>query len=408
MNAKPIENSPAVNEADYTEYTKYTQIHERTVEDVPQVREQLKWKRLKLPENLFPEVSGDVSESVSIDDEGIEIKPFESHHESEFDEMAFQKTLGIPFKTYIGENGNHGYVIRSQSRAFDAPSVKIAYQLSESKPNLIDNYLIVAEAGTKLNVLIDYSALSSDTSGAEAFGALEGSNQHYGTTRVIAKKGSTVRVVKVQRLGVFDNHFDQNFSFVEEGANLELVDIQLGSRNKAIAYESHLKGRHSNVVLKSLYFGDENEQLDLSFTMRHFGARSESTILSKGALSGNSKKVFRGNLFFETGSVQSVGREKEVVVLLDARVKSDSIPALMCSEDDVIGEHAASIGQLDQEKIFYLMSRGLSLAEAKKLVIKASFEEVLMTLGESTFGGDDLKRSIEEALDRRLTDGNRP
>ena len=134
--------------------------------------------------------------------------------------------------------------------------------------------------------------------------------------------------------------------------------------------------------------------------MRHFGAKSESHILSKGALSGNSKKVFRGNLFFETGSVQSVGKEKEVVVLLNDKIKSDSIPALLCSEDDVIGEHAASIGQLDHEKLFYLMSRGLSLEAAKRLVIKASFEEVLMTIGD-----DGLKSSIEEALDRRLSDG---
>ena len=131
--------------------------------------------------------------------------------------------------------------------------------------------------------------------------------------------------------------------------------------------------------------------------MRHFGARSESKILSKGALSGNSKKTFRGNLIFETGSAQSVGREKEVVTLLDERVRTDSIPALMCSEDDVIGEHAASIGQLDADKIFYLMSRGFSFESAKKLVIKASFEEILATLSDDT-----LKASIEASLDRRL------
>ena len=403
MNAKLIENSAPLSEAEYTEYTKYTQIHEqKKVLETDESRKQLNWKRLKLPVNLFPEVAGDVVEAVTVEGNGIEIKPFEIYHESEFDELPFQKNLGIPFKKYISDQGNHGYVIRSSSRAFEAPSVKIAYDLTASKPHLVDNYLIIAEEGAKLSVLIDYSAQT-----AESSEALEvSSRQHYGTTRIVAKKGSTVRVVKVQRLGTSDNHFDQNFSIAFEGATLELIDIQLGSRNKAIAYESHLKGRHANVSLQSLYFGDEGEQLDLSFTMRHFGARSESTILSKGALSGNSKKVFRGNLIFETGSVQSVGREKEVVVLLDERVKSDSIPALMCSEDDVIGEHAASIGQLDQDKIFYLMSRGLSLAEAKKLVIKASFEEVLMSLGDASFGGDALKKSIEEALDRRLANGN--
>ncbi len=357
------------------------------------------WKRLVLPENLFPSISRTAVETLSLEGDGVEILPYDKSNQIDFDDLAFTKHLGDAFKTYIDAESNHGYIIKSKSRGLSAPSVKLTYKLNA---DMVDNFLIIAEEGAKLDVYIDYG---SDEDNVEIpneplIEAHTESRQHYGTTRIIAKRGSTVRVIKVQRLGTTDNHFDQNFSVVEEGANLALVDIQFGSRNKAVAYESHLKGRHSNASIESLYFGDTDEQLDLSFTMKHFGAKSESTILSKGALSGNSKKVFRGNLFFEKGSVQSVGKEKEVVILLDEHVKSDSIPALLCSEDDVIGEHAASIGQLDTDKIFYLMSRGLSLEVAKRLVIKASFEEVLMRLNDVT-----LKSSIEEALDRRLTSG---
>jgi Fe-S cluster assembly scaffold protein SufB len=353
------------------------------------------WKRLVLPENLFPSISRTAVETLSLEGDGVEILPYDKVEKIDFDDTAFTKHLGDAFKTYIDAESNHGYIIKSKSRGLSAPSVKITYKLNA---DMVDNYLIIAEEGAKLDVYIDYGSDESTIDSPLEF-PLE-SRQHYGTTRIIAKRGSTVRVIKVQRLGVADNHFDQNFSVVEEGANLALVDIQFGAGNKAIAYESHLKGRHSNTSIESLYFGDTGEQLDLSFTMKHFGAKSESTILSKGALSGNSKKVFRGNLFFEKGSIQSVGKEKEVVILLDEHVKSDSIPALLCSEDDVVGEHAASIGQLDTDKIFYLMSRGLSLEAAKRLVIKASFEEVLMRLNDET-----LKSSIEEALDRRLTSG---
>ncbi|MDH8678042.1 Fe-S cluster assembly protein SufD [Fusibacter bizertensis] len=348
------------------------------------------WKRLTLPENLFPEIKGEVIEQISVDGNGVEIEPYEAYHEALFKDSNFTKHLGLVFGEYISNEKNHGYVVKSNSRDWQSPVVKISYHMSDDRPVLVDNQLIVVEEGSKLTVVLDY--LADDN--------VENSRQHYGTTRVIAKRGSFVKVIKLQRLGDADAHFDQNFSIVEEGAKLELVDVQFGAQTKAVAYESQLLGRHANADLQSLYFGDKNEQLDLSFTMRHFGAKSESHILSKGALSGNSKKVFRGNLFFETGSVQSVGKEKEVVVLLNDKIKSDSIPALLCSEDDVIGEHAASIGQLDHEKLFYLMSRGLSLEAAKRLVIKASFEEVLMTIGD-----DGLKSSIEEALDRRLSDG---
>ena len=266
------------------------------------------WKRLILPENLFPNISGKALETISIQGDGVEILPYSKNHQLEFADMAFTKHLGDAFKTYIDAESNHGYVIRSRSRNTQPPNVKITYKLNS---DLVDNFLIIAEEGASLDVLIDYGAAETDDENS-----IE-SRQHYGTTRIVAKRGSTVRVIKVQRLGAIDNHFDQNYSVVEEGANLSLVDIQFGSKNKAVAYESHLKGRHSNTSIESLYFGDTGEQLDLSFTMKHFGAKSESTILSKGALSGNSKKVFRGNLFFEKGSIQSIGKEMEVVILLD-------------------------------------------------------------------------------------------
>lgn len=346
-----------------------------------------KWKRLTLPENLFPKMSGKVIEQLRVEGEGVQIENYDDANGQAFDMSEFGKTLGDPFTAYIDGETNHGYQITSRSMSADTPVVKIGYVLDDL---LVDNHLFIAEAGSKLTVIMDYQG---DEASSEK-------RQHYGTTRLVAKRGSQMRLVKIQRFNDRDDHFDQVLAVVEEGASLELVDIQFGSNIKAIAYETHLKGRRAKANLQSLYFGESGSQLDLSFTMRHYGENSESTILSKGALSGDSKKTFRGNLIFETGSMTSVGREKEVVVLLDPEVKSDSIPALLCSEDDVIGEHAASVGQLDQDKIFYLMSRGLSLDEAKKMVIKASFEEVLMALGD-----EPLKASIEGALDRRLAGG---
>ena len=360
-----------------------------------------KWKRLTLPENLFPQSNQMVTETLSIEGNGIEIKPFESFHEEWFNTKHHTKNLGQPFENYINQENNHGYVVESKSRDENA-QVKIDYQLTQDKPVLVDNNLFIAHEGAHLTVILNYQTLGDLALGDLASGDPAENvpvlAQHYGNTRVIAKRGSHVKVIKIQNLGVQDYNFDQNFSVVEEGAVLELIDIQFGSQINAVSYESHLQGRHSSADLQSLYFGEDQSQLDLSFTMRHFGAKSESKILSKGALSGQSKKTFRGNLIFETGSAQSVGREKEVVTLLDEKVKSDSIPALMCSEDDVIGEHAASVGQLDQDKIFYLMSRGLTLEAAKKLVIKASFEEVLSTISDET-----LKADIEASLDRRLS-----
>lgn len=70
------------------------------------------------------------------------------------------------------------------------------------------------------------------------------------------------------------------------------------------------------------------------------------------------------------GSSKSEGNEGEFAILLDKTVKADSIPTLFCDEDDVIGAHSASIGKVDESKLFYLMSRGLTESRAKKLIVE--------------------------------------
>ncbi len=111
----------------------------------------------------------------------------------------------------------------------------------------------------------------------------------------------------------------------------------------------------------------------------------------------HARKIFRGNLKFERGSTKSAGEESEYVLLLDENVRSDALPALLCDEDDVSGEHAASAGQVDEDQLFYLMSRGFNLKEAKKLVIHGSFTPVI-----DRVGIDSIQERIEAELERRL------
>ena len=122
--------------------------------------------------------------------------------------------------------------------------------------------------------------------------------------------------------------------------------------------------------------GEADNRLDLSYNVQHFGKNTDSFIGVNGALAGNAKKVFRGDIYFHKGSQQSTGKEAEYVILLSKNTKADAIPALFCDEDDVSGEHAANAGTVDENKMFYLMSRGFSETDAKKLIIRASFSGV--------------------------------
>ena len=120
----------------------------------------------------------------------------------------------------------------------------------------------------------------------------------------------------------------------------------------------------------------------------------------RGALLGTSDKIFRGTLDFLEGSKGSVGRENEEVVLLSPTVRNRSVPVMLSHEDDVDGHHAVSVGKIDEGKLFYLMSRGLDMADAQRLIVEASFHPVLDRIED-----EGLKAEIDKVLMGRLANG---
>lgn len=300
---------------------------------------------------------------------------------------SHDKSLGDAFESYISMISTDDMAYVATGKGWDTAYLKLSKVFNENGSSHGERVLIVAEEGAGLDVVMDLSETE------------DASTRYFGKQIIVAKKGSRVRLVKIQRLGEESMSFDTVIAHVEEGAVVEMVDLQLGAALKAVSREIELVGRHARSEIKTAYYGCEENGLDLSYTMSHGAPKTESIILGKGALAGKSSKVFRGNLFFKTGATESVGREQEFVTLLSKNAVSDSFPALMCSEDDVVGEHAASVGQIDVEKLFYLMSRGLSEVEARRLLVKASFEEVVGILVQ--MGEVDLYESVITALYER-------
>jgi len=225
----------------------------------------------------------------------------------------------------------------------------------------------------------------------------EKGNYHNGLIKIYASEGSTLHLSEVQMLNNETIHIQNTVSYLEKEATVNLTTIDFGGSIVVTDYSSHLVGNQSISLVNSAYIGDGDRKLDIGYNTYHKGMRSESLVNCKGALLDSSRKTFRGNLRFLHGAKRSKGRESEYVLLLDEHVQSDAIPALLCDEDDVSGEHAASAGQVNPQQLFYLMSRGFSVNEAKKLIIHGSFSQVINYLPTK-----DLILEVEEELERRL------
>jgi FeS assembly protein SufD len=285
------------------------------------------------------------------------------------------------FTSYVEAYTNSGITIVTKENKKINETVLLDFNINQENNVLVDHNLIIAKPYSELNVVIDY------------YNDKNIAGYHNGVTKVYAQEGSMVNIIKVQRLSKECEHYDSNVAIVENNANVNWIDIQVGSNTTGVSYSTYLKGYKSKSDLKSIYLGYEDTKQDLNYTINFIGKKSEGNIESKGALKDTSSKVFRGTLNFTKGSSGSKGSEKEYVILLDKTVKADAIPALMCSEDDVVGEHAASAGQIDFNQLFYLMSRGLSEKEAKKLIIESSFRPIV-----DNIPIENIKESILEKI----------
>ena len=185
-----------------------------------------------------------------------------------------------------------------------------------------------------------------------------------------------------------------------KGATFAYTVVEAGARHTATELHVDLVGDDSKADIWGLYFGDGESVIDLNYVIRQGGRRTDANMQVRGALLGKSEKIFRGTLDFLEGSKGSVGREDEEVVLLSPNVRNRSVPIMLSHEDDVDGHHAVSVGKMDEDKLFYLMSRGLDLAEAQRLVVEASFNPVLDRIPD-----EELKAEIDTYLQRRLSNG---
>ena len=123
------------------------------------------------------------------------------------------------------------------------------------------------------------------------------------------------------------------------------------------------------------YIGQHTHVIDMNEVVNHFGKHTESEINVAGALRDGAKKIFRGTIDFKTGAADSVGNEQE----------NKTIPVILCSEENVVGNHGATIGELDEDTMFYFASRGIDKEQAENIMARASIERLKGLIADDKF-----------------------
>lgn len=293
--------------------------------------------------------------------------------------------VGEKLSEQVKSKYNTGFLVETEAYKKILEPVIINYDFDKDNDIVVDDNVIIAEEDSEITIIVRYSSKE------------ELNFFHNGLTRIYCKKGSTVNLIKIQTLSDESTHLDANVAKLEEGATINYVLVELGSKDSVTNFRTDLEGFRSSTNMHSVYIGDKERNIDINYLINHYGKETKSSIESKGALMDKSNKIFKGTLDFKKGASKAKGQEEEYAVLLSPKVRNRSVPVLLCTEDDVEGQHAASAGKIDENKLFYLMTRGFSEKEAKKLIIEAAISPIIDRIPE-----DDTKVEIYENIRRKL------
>ena len=180
-------------------------------------------------------------------------------------------------------------------------------------------------------------------------------------------------------------------------AKINLIKLELGSEELYANTEINLDGERSDFTTDLGYYVKTDHIYDMNYVVNHRGVHTNCLMEISGTLEENSKKVFRGTIDFKRGCKASVGTESESVLLLGDEMINQTLPVILCEEEDVEGNHGASIGKLDDKVLFYLGARGFSPEEAQKMVTRSRIDSVCQKIP-----SEEIQAQINDFISERM------
>jgi Fe-S cluster assembly protein SufD len=196
----------------------------------------------------------------------------------------------------------------------------------------------------------------------------------------LVEDNASLQLITYQRLDQSAWHVARTTGFMSRDARLRQAVVGIGAHYNRSRNDAEMIGAGSENELRTTFLGSGDQVHDFRTHQMHTGARSRSTLLSKGAVADRSRSVYTGLIEIEKGAKRTDARQTNHNLLLSPAAHADSVPNLDIRENDVMCAHASSVGPLDELQRWYLESRGVSREDAERLMIQGFFYEMLANL----------------------------
>jgi Fe-S cluster assembly protein SufD len=240
------------------------------------------------------------------------------------------------------------------------PGVNLAY---------FSHLLVYLEEGASLTYVHEASSPTEN-----------GQTLHAGVVEIYVGPAASLRFVELQSWGESVWNFSHERAHVDRDGNLDWIFGALGSHLTKNFSELNLVGEGATGRMSGFYFTDGDQHLDHDTQQNHFAAHTTSDLLFKGALKDKSRSVWQGMIYVAPGAQKTDGYQANRNLVLSSAARADSIPGLEILADDVRCTHGATVGKIDAEQVFYLRSRGLSYADAERLIVEGFFDPIMQRI----------------------------
>lgn len=278
----------------------------------------------------------------------------------------FETGVGRDARAYLNFLAGGTAVLATEPGDEASATVRVSARPGTSSSASID---VVAAEDSELDLAISIDAACSADQTAFAGSAL----------RVFAGERSRVNVTVYLTCGAGVTCVEDSGFILDDDARVTVRHVVLGGSFTATGLAADLRGDRSRIDIDTSYLGAGADERDFNYIVRHRGKKTECNLDANGVLTGTSKKILRGTIDLMHGAKGAQGNERETVLLANKGVDNKTVPMILCDEDDVAGNHGATIGHVRPEQLFYMGCRGLSEKQAEELFISAKLEDAAIT-----------------------------
>ena len=260
----------------------------------------------------------------------------------------------------------------------------IVVAVSAAQNQCANTGIIVREGAEATVVIAAFAGNASDGDDA-----LAGSNANddalptsAALTRIVVEAGAKLHLIEMLGVNEGQQHLESVGLEIHQDAAVDVKQYALGGSTIGLGLTANLVGARARLDLNNRYHATHEETLDINHLVRMRGTSTRAQLTESGVLNEAAKKTLRATIDLVRGAKDAQGNEIETVMILGDDVVNKTMPVILCDEDDVAGNHGATIGSVSPEQLDYLAARGLSRQAAEQLFVRALFEDAIINAPE--------------------------